>query len=232
MIALSRIKSISFNTPSCACLPLGHVSRIIDSVDHRAVFDTLDFKTKAPEQRRHPIHSLGHLPWRLLELPHSRCLPRPGLLRVLRGAAPALPEWFPWLLLEQNTLDSFYSQHKKYLLYIFFLVYRGYASHCPVNDNCDFRQAAHTYAEYNYASDQIKLGKCSKGTMESLSAGRPGSNRRQRRLHCSLDCLLIKQEGVGPSDNFSSCFHHLDYREKKKQQHYNINVTGSWLPFN
>lgn len=231
MIASSRIKSISFNTPSCACLPLGHVSRIIDSVDHRAVFDTLDFKTKAPEQRRHPIHSLGPLARRLLELPHSRCLPRPGLFRVLRGAAPALPDdshgcfWnkIPWILFSHSTRNTSYT--------FFFLVYWGYASHCPVNDNCDFRQAAHTYAEYNYASDQIKLGKCSKGTMESLSAGRPGSNRRQRRLHCSLDCLLIKQEGVGPSDNFSSCFHHLDYREKK-QQHCNINVTSSWLPFN
>lgn len=109
----------------------------------------------------------------------------------------------------------FFSQHREYLHYIF-LVYWGYASQCPVIDNCDFSLAARTYAEYNYGSDQMKLGKCSKGTMESLSAGAPGSKRRQRRLHHSLDCLLIKQKGIGLSDNFSSCFHHLDYRERKK----------------
>lgn len=81
------------------------------------------------------------------------------------------------------------------------------------DDERDFLLAAHTYAEYNYDSDQIKFAKCCSGTMEVLSAGTPGSNRRRRQLHCSLDCLLIKQEGVGPADNFFlSCFHHLDFR--------------------
>lgn len=41
-MVLSRI-----NPPNC--LPLGHVSRIIEAVDHRAAFDTLDFKTKATD---------------------------------------------------------------------------------------------------------------------------------------------------------------------------------------